>query len=213
MRESRSGTYSLPDRIRRQRHARRRYLVAVVIAVGALAGVGSTTVLASPGPEPGPAVIVSTTTSTTIAVAAAETGDDQASPTITPTDDTEVIDEVDVVGEIDVLHVSTHGTDAGADGTDSAPYGSIGAAVRAATASSTIVVEAGVYREQVDVDRPVSIVAAPGDRPWLSGADMVDTWTSESGRWWTLLSRAGHITVGRWSSLFDSGSAASMLTG
>ena len=175
MRESRSGTISLPERIRRRHNARRRYVVAVMIAVGGLAGVGSTTVLASPGPEPGPPVIVSTT-STTIAVAADETGDDQAAPTAT----------IAVApDEADVLHVSTHGSDAEADGTDAEPYGSIGAAVRAAPAGSTIVVEAGVYREQVDVDRPVSIVAAPGDRPWLSGADVVDTWTSEGGRWWT----------------------------
>ena len=53
-----------------------------------------------------------------------------------------------------------------------------------------------MYREQIDVVRPVSILAPPGGRPWLSGADVVDSWISEGGRWWT---EAPAVQRGGWS--------------
>lgn len=63
------------------------------------------------------------------------------------------------------LHVSASGD---------APYRTIGAAVTAAPAGATIVVDGGVYRETIPATtKPLTIQAAPGQRPWIVGTKVL----------------------------------------
>jgi hypothetical protein len=73
-------------------------------------------------------------------------------------------------------HVSPDGA-ASHPGSASKPFGTIGRAVGVAQPGDTVVLHAGTYREAVELTRggepgkPIRIVAAPGERVVLSGAD------------------------------------------
>ncbi len=66
------------------------------------------------------------------------------------------------------LHVTTTGDDLTADGTIEHPYGTIQAAINAATAGTDILVHAGTYAESVDLvtngttDAPIRLISADG---------------------------------------------------
>ena len=69
-------------------------------------------------------------------------------------------------------------------------HATISSAVASAPAGSTIVVHenGGAYRESFSHDqgwlgKTLRFVAAPGERPVVSGADVVDAWTAAGGRW------------------------------
>lgn len=70
---------------------------------------------------------------------------------------------------------------AGGDGSQQAPFATVGAALKAVRSGGTVVVKAGVYRESVSVpggapDRPTVLMAAPGERVVLSGLRPVTGW-------------------------------------
>lgn len=79
------------------------------------------------------------------------------------------------------LVVGPHGDDSAA-GTAAAPLRTIGAAISRASAGSTIVVRGGSYHESVTVPsgKRLTIEAAPGDRAWLDGSQVVRGWRSTS---------------------------------
>jgi hypothetical protein len=87
-------------------------------------------------------------------------------------------------------HVSPVGSDA-ADGSASAPFATISRAARLARGGDTVVVHGGVYREQVnplyggvsDLER-VTYRAAEGERPVISGAEVVSDWEPVGGGVW-----------------------------
>lgn len=84
------------------------------------------------------------------------------------------------------LLVTNWGDDGTADGSATLPFGSIGAAVRAAVPGSTVYVAGGVFRESIIIDhRSISLRAVPGTAPVISGADVVTSWSELDGRWWT----------------------------
>ncbi len=88
-------------------------------------------------------------------------------------------------GELAGLLVTTWGDDGTADGSAGHPFGTIGAAVRAAVPGGTVYVDGGTYRETVVVARTsVSLRAVPGTAPVISGADVVTNWTEAEDRWW-----------------------------
>ena len=85
------------------------------------------------------------------------------------------------------IHVSAEGgTDAG-DGTAAKPFQSIGAALKAAGDGDTIELSNGTYREgELDVDKGVTIKAAEGAKPVLTGAEVPTGWSSGGdGKWST----------------------------
>lgn len=237
MREPVGRTASLPDRIRQRQTARRRVLTATAIIVGVLGAIGSTTVLASTGSRPGveagptssptaslgsgeeqppapPASIVSAP-ATAVALAdpmpPADVSTLAAAPAVAPTTVPAVATTTAPPTEfpLDAIWVSAEtGFDATGDGTSAAPYASISAALSVAPAGSTIVVGAGVYRESLDLERPVSILAAPGPRPWLSGAEVATEWTAGGGRWWT---NAAGVTRTGWSTGMIGGEPAGLV--
>ncbi len=86
-----------------------------------------------------------------------------------------------------VVHVSPDGSDDG-PGDDRSPYRTIAHAVSAAPPNATVVVHEGLYRESIgDLFRPVRLLAAPGERVIVSGADPVESaWSPDgNGRWTT----------------------------
>ncbi|WP_017974063.1 right-handed parallel beta-helix repeat-containing protein [Actinopolyspora halophila] len=81
------------------------------------------------------------------------------------------------------LFVSTSGT-AGARGTRSDPLRTLGEAVRTADQAATIVLRSGTYRESIGVVRKrLHIRSYPGERVWLKGSEVVETW-EPTGRGW-----------------------------
>ena len=84
-------------------------------------------------------------------------------------------------------HVSVQGNNADA-GTEAKPWRTIQHAVDSLKPGDTAIVGAGVYRERIEVKRggtakaPISLIAAPGARVIVSGADLLsDGWTNEKG--------------------------------
>jgi parallel beta-helix repeat protein len=61
-------------------------------------------------------------------------------------------------GASDVVYVSAACPAAGADGTESHPYTTLGAAVTSAKAGATVLVAAGTYREQIKIVQDLTIV-------------------------------------------------------
>jgi len=88
------------------------------------------------------------------------------------------------------LHVAKSGNDAAA-GTAAAPFLTIGRAARDAQPGDTVVIHAGVYREQVALprggtsdDARISFVAAHGDAVVVKGSEPLAGWQRESGSIW-----------------------------
>ncbi len=54
-------------------------------------------------------------------------------------------------------------------GKDTQEYKTISAAIQAATDGDTVVVAGGVYRERVNVDRAITVIAAEGEPPIIDG--------------------------------------------
>jgi hypothetical protein len=73
-----------------------------------------------------------------------------------------------------------------ADGSADAPFAELSRGLAAAVPGSTVVVRAGVYREQVSVSsgtetRPITIRAADGERAVLSGMERITGWQPRGG--------------------------------
>ena len=72
-------------------------------------------------------------------------------------------------------------------GTAEAPFRTISAAARQASAGDTVLVHAGLYRERVtpvaggEPGRPLTFMAAPGDTVIVRGSDEVERWTPVDG--------------------------------
>ncbi len=81
------------------------------------------------------------------------------------------------------LFVKSGGSDHN-DGTQTRPLRSVGRAVALAKAGGTVVLGTGVYRESLgSIAKPITIQAAPHAAPWLSGSDVVTSWSAVSGAW------------------------------
>ena len=90
------------------------------------------------------------------------------------------------------IHVSaSSGSDAG-DGSAAKPYQTISTAIKAASAGDTIQLADGTYREgELNVDKGVTIRAAEGATPVLSGAEVLETWNNAGDGTWA----TGHDMV------------------
>ena len=90
------------------------------------------------------------------------------------------------------IHVSaSSGSDAG-DGSAAKPYQTISTAIKAASAGDTIQLADGTYREgELNVDKGVTIRAAEGATPVLSGAEVPETWNNAGDGTWA----TGHDMV------------------
>jgi hypothetical protein len=80
------------------------------------------------------------------------------------------------------FHVSVKGNDHN-DGSQASPYQTISAAARVAQPGDTITVHEGIYRERVTPPRGgesdakrIVYQAAPGDRAWIKGSEVVRDW-------------------------------------
>jgi poly(beta-D-mannuronate) C5 epimerase len=64
------------------------------------------------------------------------------------------------------------------------PGDSIAAAVARASSGGTVVLHGGTYRQAVgSINKPITIQAYPGERPVLSGTDVVGQWTASGNAW------------------------------
>lgn len=83
------------------------------------------------------------------------------------------------------VFVSPTGSGSGS-GTEDSPLGSIAAAIAKAPRGGTVVLRGGTYRQVAgSVTKPLTIQPYPGERPVLSGADVVTAWTAQDGAWRT----------------------------
>lgn len=82
------------------------------------------------------------------------------------------------------LFVSTTGSDSNS-GTEASPYRTILKAVQVATSGRKIVIRAGTYRETLNtISKQVLLQPYPNEQVWISGSDVVSSWTSiGSGMW------------------------------
>jgi hypothetical protein len=87
-------------------------------------------------------------------------------------------------------HVSVKGNDAN-QGTETAPFKTIGQAALAAYPGDVITVHAGTYREWVNPPRGgtcdnnrIVYRAAPGERVEIKGSEVINTWTKEADGVW-----------------------------
>jgi hypothetical protein len=80
--------------------------------------------------------------------------------------------------------VSPSGDD-GAAGSQSAPWRTLGKAVAAAPAGSTIVMRGGTYHESVTIPtgKKLTVQAYPGEAVWLDGSRDVTGWASDGSAW------------------------------
>ena len=84
-----------------------------------------------------------------------------------------------------VIHVSASAA-AGGNGSAASPYSTIAQAVAAAGNGATIEVADGTYREgEVMVNKSVTIRAAAGAKPVLSGAEVPANWTAGADGTWS----------------------------
>jgi hypothetical protein len=91
------------------------------------------------------------------------------------------------------LHVSCANGDNANTGSANLPFKTISAAARLAQPGDTVLVHAGVYREQVDPPRGgtsdavrITYTAAPGEKATITGSDPARGWTKVSGDVWKL---------------------------
>lgn len=95
----------------------------------------------------------------------------------------------------DVIHVSASASPGG-DGSADSPYATISEAVEAAPDGSTIEVGDGTYREgEIKADKSVTIRAAEGAAPVLSGAEVPASWAASDGTWSTPADMVRFCTV------------------
>ena len=85
------------------------------------------------------------------------------------------------------IHVSAEGGADSGDGTAAKPFQTIGAALKAAGNGDTIELGNGTYREgELAVDKGVTIKAAEGAKPVLTGAEVPANWNAGGdGKWST----------------------------
>lgn len=82
------------------------------------------------------------------------------------------------------LFVSPSGNDA-AGGSSAAPWRTLGRAVAAAPAGSTIVLRQGTYHESVTIPsgKRLTVQAYPGEAVWLDGSRAVTNWAADGAAW------------------------------
>ena len=87
-------------------------------------------------------------------------------------------------------YVSPSGNNANTGTSTSAPFRTIQYAMDRVVAGDTVVLRGGTYREQVEsirggtLDKPVYLVAHPGEIPVIKGSDIVTGWVQDSGAVW-----------------------------
>jgi len=86
-----------------------------------------------------------------------------------------------------IIHVSAEGGSDAGDGTAAKPLQTIGAALKKAGGGDTIELANGTYREgELAVDKGVTIKAAEGAKPILTGAEVPKSWSAGGdGKWST----------------------------
>ena len=86
-----------------------------------------------------------------------------------------------------IIHVSAEGGSDAGDGTAAKPLQTIGAALKKAGGGDTIELANGTYREgELAVDKGVTIKAAEGAKPVLTGAEVPKSWSAGGdGKWST----------------------------
>ena len=76
------------------------------------------------------------------------------------------------------IFVSTSGSDSNS-GTEASPYLTVLKAVQMATSGRTIVIREGTYRETLNtISKQVFLQPYPNEQVWISGSDVVSSWTS-----------------------------------
>ena len=92
-----------------------------------------------------------------------------------------------VAADGNTIHVSAEGGADSGDGTAAKPFQTIGAALKAAGNGDTIELANGTYREgELAVDKGVTIKAAEGAKPVLTGAEVPTSWSAGGdGKWST----------------------------
>lgn len=94
-----------------------------------------------------------------------------------------------------VIHVSASAPEGG-DGSSDHPYNTIAGAVEAAAAGSTIEVADGTYREgELSVTKGLTIRAAEGAKPVLTGAEVPTSWSRSGSTWATASDMVRFCTV------------------
>lgn len=94
-----------------------------------------------------------------------------------------------------VVHVSASAPEGG-DGSSDHPYNTISGAVEAAEAGSTIEVADGTYREgELSVTKSLTIRAAEGAKPVLTGAEVPTSWSRSGSAWATAADMVRFCTV------------------
>jgi hypothetical protein len=98
-----------------------------------------------------------------------------------------------IAGHAREYHVSVNGNDSG-NGSETAPFRTIGRAAEVAYAGDVITVHAGVYREWVNPprggesdDRRIVYRAAPGERVEIKGSERITGWQREQGDVWKVV--------------------------
>ncbi|BDA63262.1 right-handed parallel beta-helix repeat-containing protein [Actinomyces capricornis] len=91
-----------------------------------------------------------------------------------------------------VIHVAASGGSDAGDGSAAKPYQTISTAISAASTGDTIELADGTYREgELTVDKGVTIRAAQGATPVISGAKVPSTWNNAGNGTWS----TGHDMV------------------
>ena len=94
-----------------------------------------------------------------------------------------------------VVHVSASAGQGG-DGSADKPYTTITEAIAAAPSGATIEVGDGTYREgEISVDKSLTIRAAEGAAPVLSGAEVPTSWSASGSTWSTAADMVRFCTV------------------
>ena len=94
-----------------------------------------------------------------------------------------------------VIHVSASAGQGG-DGSADKPYATLTEAIAAAPAGATIEVGDGTYREgEITVDKGLTIRAAEGAAPVLSGAEVPTSWSASGSTWSTSADMVRFCTV------------------
>ncbi|AZS35597.1 hypothetical protein CVS47_00189 [Microbacterium lemovicicum] len=94
------------------------------------------------------------------------------------------------------IFVSNSSTASTQNGSSSAPYKSVQAAVNAARSGNTIVIRRGTYHEQVEVPwaKSLTIQAYPNETVWFDGSSTVTNWIQSGSTW----------VAGNWGAQFSS---------
>jgi alpha-N-arabinofuranosidase len=89
------------------------------------------------------------------------------------------------------IHVAPHGDDTAHGGTDT-PLKTISAAAQRAMPGDTVLIHAGIYREEINpprggssADTRITYTAAEGETVEIRGSELLPTWTPSGGDIWT----------------------------